>query len=98
MSKSRVQLEQKIASIERKISHCGQENNLDHLISEKSRLKKKISSKYKCKGAVSDHAIVRYMERVLGVNIKELKDEIVKSNHHKVIKRGVIVTIRPHGT
>lgn len=41
---------------------------------------------------VTDHAIVRYLERVQGVDIWSLRDEV--SNHHLAVRDGnVVVTV-----
>jgi len=46
---------------------------------------------------VTDHALVRYMERVNGVNIKALKDAILTDEHRRIILRGEQVTIVTNG-
>jgi hypothetical protein len=43
---------------------------------------------------MTDHAIVRYMERIMGVDISEFEEEALKCKEAKwVIKRGVITTV-----
>jgi predicted nuclease with TOPRIM domain len=43
---------------------------------------------------VTDHAVVRYFERVMGINIQDIKDEVVKAESHTCIYKGnTIVTV-----
>lgn len=42
---------------------------------------------------ISDHALIRYMERVLGADVKELKDKLITDN-----LRNQVATLGPTGT
>lgn len=42
---------------------------------------------------VTDHALVRWLERVNGVDVKALKDSMITDEHRRIIKRGDHVTI-----
>lgn len=46
---------------------------------------------------VTDHALVRYLERVNGVNIKALKDSMITNEHRRIILRGEHITIVTNG-
>ena len=56
------------------------------------RLKKELTKKTGRK--VTDHAIVRYLERIMGVDIKELERTILDSDDiERIEKAGQVVTI-----
>jgi hypothetical protein len=68
------------------------------LLEGKKNLKKKLGKKAKkiripLKPCLSDHSIVRYFERVKGVNMEDLKNEIISS---KI--REFMVTLGHSGT
>ena len=50
-------------------------------------LKQKIASVSTGKPMISDHAIVRYLERVKGVNMTELENEILNENTIGLVKK-----------
>ena len=47
---------------------------------------------------VSDHAIVRYFERIIGFNIDELKETILQGDFERVIKNDKVITVYPTGS
>jgi hypothetical protein len=63
-------------------------------ISRKSNFEKQIKSIENSmrEPIVSDHAIVRYFERVLGVDIADVKKEILKEETHTCKRAGNTVT------
>jgi predicted nucleic acid-binding Zn-ribbon protein len=41
---------------------------------------------------ITDHARVRYIERVLGIDIKEVDEWIMQEEKHRNVKKGSIIT------
>jgi len=57
-------------------------------------IKKKMTIRKK-EDPITDHAIVRYLQHIMGVDIKDLKKTIMESDDcHRVMKKGVVVTIK----
>ena len=88
----------------------GKRVNIDRksLVKQKHSLEARIHALTRNGTAVSDHAIVRYMQRVHGIDLDQIKDEIVGHDHktlkipdghygvngHKIrVKGGVVVTV-----
>jgi len=59
-------------------------------------MKLKMSKKYQ----ITDHAIVRFLERHKGKNLEKIKSDILKEMRNGkikcVVKDGCIITILPH--
>jgi len=68
-----------------------------NLVIKLNQRKTKIECALRTRGAlgrVSDHARIRYLERVIGLDISELDEDILKAEDHKNIYRdGRIVTV-----
>ena len=47
---------------------------------------------------VSDHAIVRYFERIIGFDIDELKNTILTGEFERVVRNNKVITIYPYNT
>lgn len=45
---------------------------------------------------VSDHAIVRYFERIIGFNIEELKETILQGDFERVVRNNKVITVYPN--
>jgi len=73
-------------------------SNIETIKGYKDR-SKALENRYssKVKDNITDHAIVRYMERIMGINIKELKDTIRNSNTTKVMQDDKVITIINEG-
>ena len=67
---------------------------LSSLGNRKNKLQDKVDSIKNAskKPVVSDHAIVRYLERVIGMDLDDLKDEIINSETHECKKDGNVIT------
>jgi len=95
------QIKAQISKINDKIGQCkGQRGDLDSEIkvlqNRRNELNKKITNDPKNKRQVSDHAVVRYMEHILGMNIEELEQQILVDHRaERVVKNGVVVTVKP---
>lgn len=78
------------------------------LLQEKRSLEAKIRNQTQNGTVISDHAIVRYMQRVHGIDLDAIRDEIVGCDHkalklpdgqfgvgsHKIrVRDGVVVTV-----
>ena len=88
----RSKLESKKLKIETEIK--GFQISLTSINTRLSNVKKKIESiRLKNRGTqITDHARIRYMERVLGINIKDLDTWIMEEKDHKNVKKGNIIT------
>jgi len=72
------------------------DNEIKVLQNRKKELNKKVNNNPDNARKVSDHAVVRYMEHILGMNIKDLEQQIMSdSRADRVNKNGVVVTVKP---
>ena len=79
-----------------KIQKSDIESDLKVLQKRKKELLKKIANDPKNQRKVSDHAVVRYMEHILGMNIDELEKQILTDTRANCVnKNGVVVTVKP---
>lgn len=67
------------------------------LINRRTALKNRLNKKSRYKRRVTDHGIVRYLERIMGVNIKDLEETILKDTNAERVERedGIVVTVKP---
>ena len=82
--------------IQLKVEKSGLDKDIFNYTKKKSSLESQIKDLKNAmrETIVSDHAIVRYFERVLGIDIDDVKEEILKQERHKnVVKDNTIVTV-----
>jgi len=70
---------------EEKYKRENQDEKIRKLNSELYKVNKRINNLTK-NVVVSEHAIVRYMERVMGVDIQEIRDKILSDKFVKMVK------------
>ncbi|GEM_PF-3178609 len=92
LEKEKTYLEDDLHSIKQTISDKQKEYNEKRKILDK--VKKRLNSMNpEGRPKISDHAIVRYMERIKGVNISEVENEILTPNVLALIEK-----LGPNGT
>jgi len=71
----KTQLESEIAELKKSVD--AQKKDLDNKVRSLQEVEKEARLVLNVKPVISEHAILRYVERVLGVDIKAIEDEIL---------------------
>lgn len=66
---------------------------LDKIKDIKKQLEKLKKKNQPAEITISDHALIRYMERILGADVKELKNKLITDN-----LKNQVSTLGPNGT
>ena len=72
-----------------------EDNDVNKQLRARNKIKALREKLVKVEGRkVSDHAIVRYMERVMGIDIQDLENTILESEDiQRIVKGGIVVTL-----
>jgi septal ring factor EnvC (AmiA/AmiB activator) len=95
------QVKNQLGQVEKKISEAYSAKNeavdlLARLNSRKKALKAKLTKFTVTRSRVTDHARIRYLERILEMDFKAIDEEILKEQTHKnTVKNGIVVTVLP---